>query len=164
MKKGITIQPFLFIMALVVMAFVIIFGIKSVNDVRETADLTELAIFYKDLENKINVYSQFDIGSSGSVSFGLPSHIERICFANPNMAPTTPIPDELFKSVIETNTKNTVYILPLDAYAQSSFAITRLYVDPREHPLCIPTRGQLTVELETAAINNGVFVQVKRPS
>ena len=164
MKQGVTVQPFLFIMALVVMAFVIIFGIKSVNDIRDTADLTELAVFKKDFEDKINVYYNFDIGSSGDVSFGVPPSVERVCFTNPGEPLTVAIPDPFFAEVLDNNIKSTVYILPLDAFSNIDFAISAVYVDPQHNPLCIPTRGRLHLSLETVFVDDELKVAITRSS
>src|SRR3989344_9656348 len=98
-KKGITLQPFLFIMALFVMIMVVVFGTKSIMDIKGAADFTELSLFITNLKDEAQIFYHFDIGSSKLSRLGLPSNIEFVCFTNPGTTPTIPISDPFFKSI-----------------------------------------------------------------
>lgn len=159
-KKGITIQPFMWVLVIVMMAFVLLFGFRSVRDVGRTADLTELATFMNRLENTVEVFSQFDVGSTKEVSFSLPRAIELICFANPGERLTRPISDDFFRGVLENEATDNVYLLPLDAYTRTTYFIDRLRVDSADNPSCISVNGMLRAEIETVLVDNQVFVEI----
>ncbi len=159
-KKGITIQPFMWILVLITMAFVLIFGVRTIRDVNRTADLTELASFVHKLDNTVEVFSHFDAGSTKEVSFSLPRALEQVCFANPEEPFLRPIVDDFFRGVLENEATSNVYILPLDTYTRTDYTVPLLRVSSRDNPLCIPVKGLLRAELETVLVNDEIFVEI----
>ncbi|MCK4589220.1 MAG: hypothetical protein KAT77_02170 [Nanoarchaeota archaeon] len=95
-KKGIVIgQVFIYIMAVVVFAVVLIFGYMAITDFLEKGEKVAYVIFKNDLENAVkNIYSDY-----GSVvvyneqnPFPVPSKYEEVCFVDLDEA----VPDDSF--------------------------------------------------------------------
>ena len=162
MKKGITVQPFIFILTLIVMAFVLAFGLKSFLDIKKTADLTELSNFIIKLEDEVEVFYNFDVGSKKDLNLNLPLNVERICFFNTGERINVNMNDDFFRAVLESSRRDNVFVLPLDAFSKVDFYVDGLRVDNIENPLCFNVKGKLMAEIETILYNNNVYVQINR--
>ncbi len=156
-------QPFVYIFALVVGALILVFFFFFVLDLKKTADFTELSTFVNKLQDVIDGYGNFDVGSSKKISLSLPGKVEKVCFVNPDLALNTAGLDDFFASVLQSNKKNNLFILPLDAFPSPApdFFIEGLIV-LSENPLCVETDGVLKISVETMLHNNKIFVDVKR--
>lgn len=165
MKRGVSTIIFIFLFALILMALIFAFGIKSFLDVKKTADTVELVTFIDQLDKKVQQYYSFGIGSSTEQTFSLPSQITLVCFADPEK-PLTTTADSRLTFFLQNNKKDNVYVLPLDVFPEPpapDFTIKHLIVDPFTNPLCISAQGKkLSLVLETVARDNNVFVQVKK--
>ncbi|MEK6903818.1 MAG: hypothetical protein AABW64_04190 [Nanoarchaeota archaeon] len=166
MKRGVSNLVFIFLFALILMALILAFGIKSFMGVKEAADLVELLTFEKNVNTAVQQYYSFDAGSSAEKTFAVPSKITSVCFFDPIQPLTTRGLDSQLDFFLRENKKDTFYTLPLDAFPNPApdFLIQHITVDPSANPLCIPTKGKLSVVLETVARNNNIFVQVTRAS
>ena len=162
MKKGITVQPFIFILALVVMAFVITFGTKSIFDLKKTAEFTELGLFIDKLNDEVEKFENYEVGSYSNVAFVTPLKIKNVCFTNIGEPITGAVPDSLIRSAIEGGSRSNVYILPIGVFPKTDFYIERLRVKESANPLCINTKGRLDAALETALHNGQVYVEIHR--
>ena len=165
MKKGLSTQIFIFIFALIMIVLVLGFGIKSLNTVKNTADKVELLTFVTNLDEGIQEYYAFDVGSNKRVQLLLPKQIEEVCFANPEEPLTTTHPNQELLFFLKTNKKDNLYTLPLDAFTNPApdFIIENMIVPADKNPLCVKTQGRLDILIETVLYNDQVFVQVQQP-
>lgn len=164
MKKGVAEQVFIYIFALIVMALVLVFGFRSILDIKEKAELTEISKFISNLKDLINTYYNFDVGSSKEIKLNAPSKVNEICFVNPKQEIKGKISDAFFYETLKENTKYNVYILPLDAYPEPApdFIIEHLEVNEKNNPLCIKTKdGILKAIIETKAKEKYVYVEMR---
>ena len=163
MKKGsILAQPFVFIMALILMALIIIFGAKSVFQIKKTADIAELNKFIINLDNQVELMYNYNVGSSKDISLNLPTSIEKICFSNPGEPITSNVDDNFFRTILENDKSNNVFIHPLRKFRDFDYKIDNLIVKSNENPLCFNTNGKLNGVMETVLVDNQVFVEIKR--
>ena len=154
-------QPFIMIFALIIMALVLVFGIRSFTQVSDTADSVDAAKFILQLKNEITKYYNFDIGSSKILKISLPTKLKEICFYNPAQAITADL-DPYVKGVIEKG-RNNLYLLPLETYPTSSYPIEHLRNIDKKNPSCIQKKeGSITIYLETQADSKDAYVGVKR--
>ena len=163
MKKGsILAQPFVMIMALVVMGLVILFGIRAVLQIKSTADTTELVKFAINLENQVELMYNYNAGSVKDLSLNMPAVIEKICFSNPGEPVTSRVDDGFFKRILEADKTNNVFIHPLRNFKKFDYKIDNLRVKSDENPLCIETNGRLNGVMETIVYDNKIFVEIRR--
>ncbi len=162
MKKGVTIQPFLFIMALVVMAFVITFGTKSFFDLQKSADFTEVGVFIDKLDDEAEKFYNFEVGSSNDAGFHLPMRVAMVCFANHGGALRKPVPDPLLREALGSGIRSNVFVLPFNVLPKTDFLVEHLAVKEEENPLCILTKGKLDVMLETVLREGQVQVEISQ--
>ena len=161
MKKGISTQIFIFIFALLMIVLVLGFGIRSLSTVSDTANNVELLTFIDTLDDLVQEYYVFDVGSSELVDLAVPKGVTHVCFSNPKEPISKSVPTDL-AFFVQNNKKDNLYILPLDAYKAPApdFTVAHMYVDPTTNPLCVATQGLLQVKLETVLFNNEIFVQI----
>jgi type II secretory pathway pseudopilin PulG len=166
MKRGVSNLVFIFLFALILMALILAFGIKSFMKVKATADLVELLTFEENLNEAVQQYYSFDAGSSAEKTFAVPSKITSVCFFDPRQPVTSGGLDPTLAFFLRENKKDTFYTLPLDAFPNPApdFLIEHVTVDVSTNPLCISTQRKLTLFLETIVRTNNIFVQVKRAS
>ncbi len=165
MKKGLSTQIFIFIFALIMIALVLGFGIKSLGTVKNTADKVELLTFITNLDEGIQEYYAFDVGSNKRVQLLLPNQVKEVCFVNPKEPLTTTHKNQDFLFFLKNNKKDNLYILPLDAFTNPApdFTIDNMIVPADQNPLCVKTQGKLDILIETVLYNDQIFVQIQQP-
>ena len=135
-------MPFVVIFSLIVMALILLFGARSIRDLGGVADMTELSRFVGNLQNVVEVYYNYDVGSKNEVSLNVPGKIEKICFFNPGGSINVGV-DMEFRERLEDNSRDNMWILPLDAFKSPApdFRIEYLRAGVGgENPLCILTK------------------------
>lgn len=155
-------QVFIFIFALILMALVLVFGIKNLLLVTTTAEKVETLSFVEDLKKEVQTYYNFDVGSTKYLTLSVPADVNQICFFN-NQLPLQGISDPVFLALLAGDKKNNVFILPLEHFQNPGpgFSIPHLTVRGPRNPLCIMTPNSLKLLIETVVIPNGVAVEVK---
>ena len=161
MNKGITSQVFVFISALILMALILVFGIKSIKDLTNTSENAELGLFIKNLRDEIEVFYNNDIGSSKEIKLVVPKKIEEVCFYTNKYKINKKHNDNLFNQILDGN-KNNVFIMPYGKFSMNQFKVDYLRNDPYENPLCIKTNSVLNGFIEVKSEKEEVFVEIRR--
>lgn len=162
--KGQINQVFIYISALLFMALILLFGVRSIMDFKEKAEFAELTKFVSDFKKEIENYYNFDVGSVKYLSLSVPGKVKQICFFNPDKKISVKVDDD-FKFVLETDKQYNMYTLPLDAYPSPApdFKIPHLVNTADENPLCVDTKsGVLKAVIETKEGKNDFFVDVRK--
>lgn len=163
MKKGyILAQPFVIILALILMALVVLFGGRAVSLIKKTADIAELNKFILNLDNQVELMYNYNVGSTKEISLNVPLSIEQICFSNPGEPLSKNVNDNFLRTILENDKLNNVFILPLNKFKDFDYRIDNLRVPNRENPLCVNTRGKLDAVMETVLVENKVFVEIRK--
>src|SRR3989344_3584699 len=162
MHKGMTQQIFIFIFALIMMALVLLFGVRQLSVVTTTADKVETLVFIDDFTKEIQSYTNFDIGSSKQVRLSLPSGINQVCFFDPKQ-PVQGISDPVFRALLEGDKKNNLYVLPLEEFQNPGpgFIVPHLITKGSHNPFCVLTPNGFRVIIETVAVDNTIAVAVR---
>lgn len=162
MHKGMTQQVFLFIFALIMMAVVLLFGIRQLFIVTDTADKVETLTFVEDFKQELQTYANFDVGSSKYLTLSVPSDVNQICFFN-SKKPIQGITDPVLKALLQSDKQNNLFVLPLERFQNPGpgFFIPALTVQGTKNPLCIMTSNSLKVFIETVFVDNKIAVEVK---
>ncbi|MBU2589307.1 MAG: hypothetical protein KKA65_02155 [Nanoarchaeota archaeon] len=165
MKKGqLLSQPFIYIFALILGALILVWGVKTVMDLRETSELVELGTFVKDMESEVNKYFFYDEGAARNFDLRLPDKIKYMCIINPETfdrnkkciiksktgelseRDCNTIEDSLtLKLVANSNNKNNIQFLPTTAARISKFKIEHLIPEKNDQALCIINAGKMKI-------------------
>ena len=143
-------QPFIFIFAIVVMAFILIFGFYSITKFNKFGEDVQLATFVKDLSNGVQRYFYYSLGSSNNIDLKIPNKVKCVCISNPGSAinedELSKCNDPLLKDVISSSEKN-IFISPIKDFKINHYEINN--IKATKNPLCIETNGDFKAVLET---------------
>jgi len=144
MKKGITMQPFIFIFAIIVAALVLVFGFKVVKEILSKADFAILADSMQDLEDLTKRYYNYEIGSEKEIKLRLPTKINCICIKD-NLKSSTfknvNCGDNKFKLQVKQDNTHSVFVfsnklkLPINKFHKPPYLVP-YKGNNIENPLC----------------------------
>ena len=166
LKRGqILSQPFVYIFAIIVIAFILFFGIRSVIDLIKIGDLVETKTLINKIEKQIDSCYSLDKGSTCSFEDVVISrNIREICFVNVEENVNFNIVDDETTIIMINNSINygegyNLFLIPkmgkeLD---ERRHKINNLYAD--ENPLCESVDdGRINLVM----INDGVNVRLRK--
>ena len=146
MKRGQLLGiPFVYILALIIAAFILIFGIRLIFELQETASSVEIANFIDSLRNEVEKYSYLDHGSSKEIKINLPNKIEQLCFKQVDINKNSLSQQE--KNFMNLESSN-IFFIPLDSYENTKFKINKTikpFGDPKSIA-CISNPGSFVIE------------------
>ena len=155
-KANIAEQPFVYILGIITAVLIITFGARSITNLKEEAELVQVATFINDFSRVIETYYNLNIGSSRELSLSVPSQIKMICFTNPNQPLTAEVNQEI---AFLLNGKENVYFFNGRIGPKT---IPHLEANSEENPLCIQTQGKLKANIETKVKERSVYVEISR--
>ncbi len=100
-------EIFTWIIALVLLTFLILFGYKSINSLREKGEQAQYLEFRNKIENIVG--STMDYGSGRKISQSLPGDYEGICFIGKNPI-ASQITDPIIKGHVEQGLRENVFL------------------------------------------------------
>lgn len=148
-------QPIFYIFVLVVAALFLAWGVKTIFDLKDRAEVAELATSIQDLKNIIDSYYSFDLGSAREINIRMPSKIEYICFTNHNPQQINLNNYGDLQKLFQIAKQNT-FILPQTSFTQNAFLIEHLTA--KQDPLCIQTKGSI----KAIITNIGTSVEISK--
>jgi|SRR3989344_4977260 len=109
-------EPFMWILALVVGALILIYGFYMISNLIKTNEKATMAKYVLDLRHEVRKFYYFDAGSSELFKIRLPSKIKRACFYTGQGSINRQLisPQDAFQLV--QSSSNNMFIMPLDAY------------------------------------------------
>jgi len=161
-KKGVEMQVFTFLFALILIALILGYGLKSVVRVKTVSEDVELGDFVFRLRDEVEMMASFEVGSSKQVKLFLPEKVERVCFFDGGRDITMGNLDETLQQYLETNLGKNIFVMPF-MFAQNVFLVEHLRPGGQDNPLCFLTQGRVQMRLETVLRDDGkVYVEVSR--
>ena len=166
LKRGqILSQPFVYIFAIIVIAFILLFGIRSVIDIIKIGNLVETKTLINKIEKQIDSCYNLDKGSTCSFEDVVISrNIKEICFVNSEENVNFNIVDDETTMIMINNSINygegyNFFLIPkigkeLD---ERRYKINNLYAD--ENPLCERVDDGM---INLVMINDGVNIRLRR--
>lgn len=155
MKKGQLLgMPFVYILALIVGALILVFGVKWIFQLQETASSVQLNKFVDDLRIESEKYYSLDPGSKKEIKLNLPSRVKQLCFRSTESNENALLPQE--KNLIQLESRNNVFFIPLDSYKTTKFYINEIIspnIANKDNILCIKNPGQFYLETEKDFVN-----------
>ena len=138
-------QPILFIFAAVVGAMILFYGIRTVFQVKQTAELAEVSSFVSNLEKDLEQYYYLDTGSSKVVKLNLPASVQNICFRNVNV---NTVPNDVnsgLNTLMQINPNDNLFVYPIKE-GKSSFKVKYLIAYPRTNvALCFKNKEDIKI-------------------
>ncbi len=89
-KAQMTSQIFVYVLAIIIIAFVLLYGYKSIASMRDKSEQIDLLSFKKDIENEV-IKMSGDYGSSRIVTIKVPSKYSQVCFIDLTQNPSSEI-------------------------------------------------------------------------
>jgi len=158
MKRGQLLeQPFIYIFALVVIAFIFIFGFMAVSKVIKLGGSVEEVEFITKLRDNVNHFYNLDTGSMGEVSLNAPASVKYLCFVNQGTLDKFPEQDALLKTLAKDPNKN-IFLIPREGNQIKSYKVEN--VRGRKNPFCVLSKAnKIVFKLE----NKGEYVEASEP-
>tara|TARA_Y100000310_G_scaffold345173_1_gene462361 strand:+ start:4858 stop:5427 length:570 start_codon:yes stop_codon:yes gene_type:complete len=168
-KKGQMLSmPFVYILVIVVIGFVLIFGTKAVKDIWCVKDETQIRKFFLDLSNEVEIMYNLDVGSGKKFrSLSLPESVDYVCLYDPGKGMTLSqedldVLDEDLFNHLDISLKENVFIVPLKQCGslKTNFYVVNLRTQVEQHnPLCVEkTSGWMEFVLESYLEDEQIFV------
>ena len=156
-KRGQLEQPFIYIFALVVIAFIIFFGFSAIRKVTKLGESVSTVTFKSELEKQVNHFYYMDTGSRGEVSLDVPLNFKYVCFADKSgVLDKFPQQDSILRNLVKTTDRN-IYLLPAEGNKIESYTIAN--VRGSENPFCVlNSKGLIVFILE----NKGDYVEARK--
>ena len=150
-------QPVIIIFIVIVIAILLIFGVRVILRTRDTTQKMAIEAFYNDLDEKVSEVYHLDYGSSFSLGdISVPSSIVEICFIDLNRELTGLSGEkEIYLTAAQENGKNVVFISNKGDY--DSRKIDHFMIN--QNPLC---ESLLDRKLDLVLESAGTYVQIKR--
>lgn len=144
-KSQIQSQIFIYVLAMVLVSMILVFGYKAINNFRDRAEKVACLKLKNDLTNAVEGI----IGDYGTVKkkqFDMCSNYNQICFVESQGEVNLPNNvDPIIKDSVLDKTGNNVFLV--DKIAEETYNIGKISVDP--DVLCIKTRdGKVMLKLE----------------
>ena len=142
MKAQMVGQIFVYILAVILVAFILIYGYNAVQTFKTRAEQVSYIKFKTDMESTIKSISS-DYGSIKKAEFLVPSGYREVCFIdldNPIVPPGHPI----IKDSVESGVKENIFLVR--EAAEESFYVGKIEVAGNS---CIEVKaGKIKVQLE----------------
>lgn len=140
-KKAFQVENiFMFILALMIMAFILFYSYRSINSLMSKKDTADLSLFRADLDKEASSMAR----SPGNVDypvFTLPSYVTSVCFTNLDEKPAS------VNACVQTNKDHGFDKFMCDAWLDSDFNV-----------FLLPKKEQFSFKNELIQLNDGVGV------
>ncbi|MFH1591819.1 MAG: hypothetical protein ABIB47_00425 [Candidatus Woesearchaeota archaeon] len=169
MKKGVTEHTFIFIFALIVVVMILIWGTKTIIDLKETGEQVQLADSIEDIKEKAIVYYNLEMGSSAPLDIPFPKGVDCVCFldllgrAPGSTSETKCSGDGAFDAWKDNEQIKNILVTPtVGSYTVTRFDTIREFIpDPGgENPLCFDLKKSRN-RLKAQMISMGDHVVIK---
>lgn len=116
-KKGqLMSEPFMWILALLVVALVLVFGFSAIKKLTNTFDKTSIANYVTEFKKLVEEVYYMDTGSMKAFKIRLPDKITKVCFYGGSGDASQAGIDPTEMRIIQLNGNKNMFFLPLDAY------------------------------------------------
>ncbi len=139
-------QPLIYLFAMVAGAMILIWGIRTVVKMGDTAAAVEIGKFTSKMQSNVDQYLNFDEGSATETKIMLPAKIKYLCFLDSTankkcMLDGKPCNiedvDKGLAVIAGTRAKENLFMLPAGAYQFSKKEIENMKVDASAgNPIC----------------------------
>ncbi len=156
-KRGQLEQPFIYIFALIVIAFILFFGFNAIKKVMKLGETVSAVQFKIELEKEINHIYYLDTGSRGEVSLNVPVDFKYICFTDKgSVLDKFPEQDNLLR-ILAKDDKN-IFLIPKTGSNVEKYSIAN--IKGKENPLCILSANNKFIFILE---NKGDHVEARTP-
>lgn len=156
MKKGALDQPFVYMFAIVVIGFILIFGIRSIVNLTDLEKDVENVKFFSDLNNLIDHTYNLDTNSYINRDIYVPVKMRTVCFIKQSDIPIT-LQDQIKQEMGLQLEKFKVYLIPSNVNDDME---SKKLSDKAElvNSFCVLNNGKIKLRLK----NKGSFVEITK--
>ncbi len=153
MKKGELQRVFIYVLSLVVISLVFVYGYKAIFGFSKQADDVAMLKFSEDLKSHITSIAS-DYGSVREYIYSMPSGVDEVCFTDPNTYKTPTVIDQygsddsVIKAAISSGIPEHVF-LRKSKQTEEKLDVGELDLFNCAHFVCVPVKaGKITLRLE----------------
>ncbi len=149
---------FVYIFILIVLAFVIFFGAKTIHNVVSVGETVDYESFVINLKNEFSNLMALDFGSSVSLAeINVPRRISEVCFVDTRSSVrVSSVQNEQLKDLIGSGVRNSNVFFANDEILDEKFDQTFML---NENPLCDSTKDG---KIDLMITNQGFEVEISR--
>jgi hypothetical protein len=151
-------QPIIFILALIIGALVLTYGLYYTFKLKDVGESIELSQFVLNLREDVQSYYYLDSGSSKVTTIRLPSKLRYVCFKGKGSLNNNEILErhEGFDFILQSYDQRNIFFLPFDAYTNTVFNIDNLEIKGK-NPLCFKNGEKAKITTQST------FVEISHP-
>lgn len=146
-KAQIQSQIFVYVLALIIMSFVLIYGYKSLTSIKDKGDLASTINFKTDIKSAVSSISS-DYGSIRVEEISVPPGFREVCFVDLS---TNEVPDEysLIKNYVDDVINNNAEPRNVFLYPEGIESVYVGEIEVEDEFLCVDVSyGKISVKLE----------------
>ena len=150
--------PLLLLFGLIVGAFILLYGAKTILDLTSQADYVDFLDTTKDLEATIQTFQNYDPGSSKVYALNLPDGVETLCFYDASQDVSCTEDGQLCSADLSGNfelvadSQFNLYVFPLALYDENRFPIEN-FVTKGGNPICVSNGGSVVINAGKDAVS-----------
>ena len=156
-KRGqISSQIFVYILALIIVAMILLFGYKAISNMQKRSEKVVLIQFKTQLKNDVKQLSN-DYGSVRIEKYKLPSGFDEICFVDlKNVNPSDIVNHPIIKDSVESGVKENIFLLGKNNF--DTLYVKDLELSSYPYLSCISSKIG-SVELRIEGKGNAVVIK-----
>ena len=138
-KKGVLFsQPFIYILGLVVVGLLLLFGFRVINNLTVVSKDVEFVKFVNDFEDEIELYYDLDIGSSKILDIPIGPELMYICFVDRDSKPDyLDVLDKDVENLMRIAIGKNVFFISYPTTKEREAVYIKHIKPAGENPLCI---------------------------
>ncbi len=149
--------PLLLVFALIVGAFIMLYGAKVIYDLTQQANYVDFLDILDDLDTNIQTFEAYDVGSSKVYALEFPDAVETICFYDSTQTDSCTLDGEPCSAELEgelvllEDSEYNVFILPSGVYERTRFTIS-VFQSIDGNPVCVSNGGSITIQSQKDSV------------
>ncbi|MSR86365.1 hypothetical protein EXS74_03135 [Candidatus Woesearchaeota archaeon] len=143
--------PLLLVFALIVGAFIMLYGAKVIYDLTQEANYVDFLDTLDDLDTNIQTFEAYDVGSSKVYALEFPDAVEMLCFYDSTQTDSCTLDGEVCSAELEgelillESSEYNIFVLPSGLYERTRFTITS-FQSLEGNPVCVSNGGSITIQ------------------
>jgi hypothetical protein len=149
-------QIFIYMLAIIITALILIYGYNSFKKIKEQGEVTELINFQTNIKRSVDTLS-YDYGSVKTKEFNVPGNFRKVCFVSLNPLPPLSALNKypLIKDSVASNVQKNVFLWPPGT---ESFYGGNISIDPADNGYFCANVSYGRISLRLEGLGNAVKI------
>ncbi len=149
--------PLILVFGMIVGAFILLYGAKVILDLSDEANYVDFLDQIQDFDTNIQIFEQYDVGSSKVYTFSLSKDVETLCFYVPAQSTDCTLNGEDCSADIDgeleivLDDEYNFYVFPQGVFERTRFTITPFSVDGG-NPVCVSNGNSVVLQSQKEGV------------